>query len=168
MGIEPGNCAKMSYWRLFYHLIWATKSREPLIDARTEELLLRSMQTSMNELQVILHAVGFMPDHVHVATSIPPKLSISDVAKRLKGASSRAVTLAQPYSGFGWQEGYGVISVSERALPIVIEYVSNQKEHHARDTTRHGLELVDVPRVSGEPGPRMNSRSDHEKSVSTD
>lgn len=133
----------MSYWRLFYHFVWTTKSREHLIVPGLEHTIQRSMQTTANELGIIVQAVGFMPDHIHVVASIPPKLAISDVAKRLKGASSRAVTLAHPEVGFSWQEGFGVISVSERAVPVVIEYVKNQKDHHARGSFREGLEQVD-------------------------
>ncbi|GEM_PF-7011307 len=29
----------MAYWRLFYHLVWATKNREPLINSFLEDEL---------------------------------------------------------------------------------------------------------------------------------
>jgi len=31
---------------------------------------------------------------------------------------------------FKWQEGYGALSIGERSLETVKEYVARQKEHH--------------------------------------
>ena len=36
--------------------------------------------------------------------------------------------------GFEWQEGYGAFSYSQSALPNVIAYIKNQKEHHRKVT----------------------------------
>ena len=33
---------------------------------------------------------------------------------------------------FGWQDGYGVFSVSKSKVPNVIEYIKNQRKHHER------------------------------------
>jgi hypothetical protein len=35
---------------------------------------------------------------------------------------------------FSWQSGYAAFSVAERTLESVIEYVSDQEEHHKRLT----------------------------------
>ena len=37
-------------------------------------------------------------------------------------------------SDFAWQDGYGVFSVSKSNVPDVIEYIKNQRGHHARQT----------------------------------
>jgi putative transposase len=42
-----------------------------------------------------------------------------------------------------WQNAYGVVSFGTRDLPWVIEYVRNQREHHARGTIQERLEQVD-------------------------
>src|ERR1041384_1605213 len=39
-----------------------------------------------------------------------------------------------------WQTGYGVVSFATKDLPWIIEYVKNQREHHARGTTNKRLE----------------------------
>jgi REP element-mobilizing transposase RayT len=49
-----------------------------------------SLKLTFVDLDVIPHAVGCMPDHIHVAVSIPPKVALSDLVRRMKGASSRA------------------------------------------------------------------------------
>jgi putative transposase len=80
-----------------------------------------------------------MPDHMHVVVSAPPKISPMDLVKRMKGASSRAIHKELDRS-FAWQDEYGVFSFSERALPILREYVENQRTHHAAGTLWPGLE----------------------------
>jgi len=126
----------MSYWRLHYHLIWATYGRLPLIDERREEVIRRALRTTATELRLILHAIGNVADHVHVVASVPPVCSLSQCLKRFKGASSRAVNAIE--SGgrrFQWQEGYGALSLGERSLRAVVAYVENQKQHHQQHST---------------------------------
>jgi putative transposase len=123
----------VAYWRTFYHLIWATKKREPLIGEQERSIIERSMKTTCDELDMIPHAVGFMSDHIHVAVSIPPKIAAADVVKRLKGASSHAVNHVPGRNGgppFAWQGEYGLLTF-EKALPQVIAYVQNQASRHA-------------------------------------
>jgi putative transposase len=120
----------MPYWRLFYHLVWATKERNPSITAAIEPIIERSLTSTLDAMHCIRHAIGFMPDHVHVAVSIPPSLAVSDVVARLKGASARAVNLALPASRFAWQGDYGALSFGERSLHDVVAYVMNQKDRH--------------------------------------
>jgi putative transposase len=123
----------MAYWRLHYHLIWATYKRLPLIDAGAEQVLYRVIKEKCYELGVILHAVGNIEDHVHVVASIPPKLAVAEILKHFKGASSRAIGELRPHE-FKWQEAYGALSLGERSLERVIHYALNQKQHHAART----------------------------------
>jgi hypothetical protein len=48
----------------------------------------------------------------------------------LKANSSRWIR--EQAGRFQWQKGYGAFSVSESAKPKVLEYIANQREHHAR------------------------------------
>jgi REP-associated tyrosine transposase len=134
------------YWRLSYHLIWATRGREPLIGEREERIIRRSFQTTLDTMHVIPRAVGMMPDHVHVVVSIPPSVLVAEVVKRLKGSSSHAVNHEDgvpPELPFAWPGEYGALSFGERALPGVVAYVGNQREHHATGKLWPGLERID-------------------------
>jgi len=133
----------MTYWRLFYHLVWSTKLREPVIDDRIEAIVRGSINGSVSDKGGTIYAIGVMPDHVHVALSIPPKYSISEVVNAIKGVSSHLLghELHDPVHPWpGWQPEYGVLSFSERSLDRVIEYVDHQREHHAANTVIAGLE----------------------------
>ena len=123
----------MARWRLFYHLVWATKGREPILGEDEWRIVSRSMRTTCTDQGFILHAMGHMPDHVHVAVSARPAVAIATVAGRLKGASAHAVNNAPRADRptFAWQTDYGVDPFSERALPIVVASIQNQSARHA-------------------------------------
>jgi putative transposase len=126
------------YWRLFYHLVWATKDRRPLIGEREERLIRRSFELTFTDLDAVPHAIGFMPDHVHVVVSAPPKVAPADIARRLKGASAHAVNSRNDgprVDVFAWQGEYGVMSFGEQALPGVVAYANDQPARHADGKT---------------------------------
>jgi putative transposase len=66
----------MSYWRLFYHLVWATANRHPSIGEPEEALIRQSFELTFRDLELIPHATGIMPDHIHVVVSVPPKVQL--------------------------------------------------------------------------------------------
>ncbi|MCC6791489.1 MAG: IS200/IS605 family transposase [Thermomicrobiales bacterium] len=129
----------MSYWRLFYHLVWATKDREPVLDDARSDLLVRSIQALCTENRVLVHATGVMPDHIHLALSIPPRIAIAEFVQRMKGTTSRRFNTTASRTDiehFDWQPEYGVISFGERSLDEVVAYLENQRTHHANQTIR--------------------------------
>jgi putative transposase len=126
----------VSRWRLFYHIVWATKGREPLIDKRIGVAIERSILTNLEEMDAIPHALYLMPDHVHLAVSVPPRHSIADFMRHVKGASSRLLNVTESQSDlsrFAWQTDYGIVTFSERSLKDVVAYVENQAAHHANN-----------------------------------
>ncbi|NEQ25083.1 MAG: IS200/IS605 family transposase, partial [Microcoleus sp. SIO2G3] len=75
----------MAFWRLYYHLVWATKERQPLITSEREPKLYSYIIGKADSLNSIIHAIGGIEDHIHLITSIPPSLSIADFVKNIKG-----------------------------------------------------------------------------------
>jgi putative transposase len=114
------------FWRLHYHLVWTTANREPLIDEPVEEVIRWPMSSTARAMNMVLHASGMVPDHVHVVASIPPTVSIADAVGRLKGAASHAINEnVEKNLHVRWQREYGALSISDRGLAIVVEYVKN-------------------------------------------
>jgi putative transposase len=133
----------MPFWRLYYHLVWSTKNREPLIQPQVEHRLFGYLREKANQMGCEVYAINGWHDHVHVLVSIPPKHSVSDVVKNLKGASAFHINhdVPGPQDGwFGWQRGYGVFSLGERQIAVAEEYVARQKEHHSENTWNPWLE----------------------------
>lgn len=135
----------MPYWKLYYHIVWSTKYRLPLIEPAWEEELYGYMRGKAMALGCTPHAINGTADHTHVVISIPPKLAVATVIGQLKGASShRANEIFVSNKSFAWQTEYGAFSVSENVLPYVIEYVNNQKQHHAKNSIELALEHSEI------------------------
>ncbi len=133
----------MPYWRLHYHLVWATRERVPLLSAALEHETHCAILDKARELGVIVHGIGNVEDHVHVAVSIPPKLAVADCVKHLKGGSSYRVNHRRDVSEhLEWHDGYGALTFGDSAMKAVVAYVLNQKEHHRQGTVRPSLERI--------------------------
>jgi putative transposase len=117
---------------LFVHLVWSTWDRLPMITPDIERRLYREIESEALQLRCIVLALNGMPDHVHVVLIIPTTLTIADLAKQLKGASSHFVNeVLQPEMPFKWQGSYGAFTVSRWDVDKIVAYVQNQKRHHA-------------------------------------
>jgi REP element-mobilizing transposase RayT len=116
---------------LVYHFIWGTKNKLPLITPTVEARLFPYIGYKCKELGYFLHAINGVEDHIHLLISLTPSILIEDVAKNLKGSSSHYINKE---SNLGetlyWQDGYGVVTIREAEIPIVVKYIFNQKEHH--------------------------------------
>jgi putative transposase len=132
-----------SYWRLFYHFVWATKDRAPLITAEIEAPLFHIITERSNRLHAPILAVNGMPDHMHLIASVPPTIALSEYVRQFKGASSRLIEM-DFNTYFAWQTGYSVFSVSERNLSLAVAYVEQQKEHHRAGTAVAHMEKIVV------------------------
>jgi putative transposase len=134
---KPGERAvrTMPFWRLHYHLVWATVARTALIDSVAERVIEQALYRKTRDLSITLHAVGNTEDHLHMVVSVPPKLALAEGLRQFKGASSYAVNhniVRTPK--FEWQDGYGALTIGGDALPSVVAYVRNQREHHRNHT----------------------------------
>jgi putative transposase len=155
--------ARTIYSEINLHITWHTKNSASLITGSIETPLYRWLQGRILQAPgVLLHAIGGTGDHTHLAVTVPPALLVSDWIGDLKGASAHYVnhTLANR-KVIEWQTGYGVVSFGTKAMPWVIRYGENQREHHAKRTTYERLERVEIEKrkpaetgsleMSGEP-----------------
>jgi REP element-mobilizing transposase RayT len=133
-----------SFTCLHYHLVFSTKSREPLIDANLQERLFEYMGGVLRDQRGKLLAAGGMPDHVHLLVSLDKQRGISETIRDLKANSSRwAHETFANQAGFAWQTGYGAFAVSYSNLDVVRDYLARQSEHHpARSFQDEFLELL--------------------------
>ena len=134
----------MPYWKLYYHIVWGTKNRLPLIEPAWEEELFGYIRGKAIALECIPHAINGMAEHIHVVISIPPKLCLATTIGKLKGASFHRINeVFVSHRSFAWQAEYGIFSFSEKALSKIVEYVNNQKRHHAENLLNGILETFD-------------------------
>lgn len=123
----------MPKWRLFYHFGWTTKYRAPLVTPDVELRLYGLLRHEAEKFFAPLFYVNGMPEHIHILAGVRPAISPAEFVQQLKGSSSHFMT-HHLQLGFEWQDDYGVFSLSENDVPRLIEYIKNQKHHHANNT----------------------------------
>ena len=96
-------------------------------------------------------AINETEDHVHVLARFPSTLSIAQLVKEMKGASSHLVNHAiRPEAPFKWQGGYGAFTISQHEVPRLTAYIRNQKRHHADGTINQDAERTWKDEIPGE------------------
>lgn len=133
-----------SYARTYYHFVWATWDRAPLLQGEVERHVYALIRQQCEALKCQVHALGGVEDHVHLVVSLPRTLCIADFMEAVKGGSSRALNEAalERGEGFKWQGGYGMLTVSQSDLKRVVGYAEGQTEHHRNGTLWPGSERV--------------------------
>ena len=120
------------YTDAYHHFVWATRKREHFITPEIERLAYRHIRQGCHDLHVQIHALNGMPDHVHLAVTLPATLAPSIFMHDIKGASAHFINhLPEAKNCLYWQEGYGWITFAEDNLPRIVSYIDRQKERHA-------------------------------------
>ncbi len=133
----------MAYHQLFYHIVWATKHREPCLTPDIQPTIYNFLRTKAIGLGGTVYAIDGMEEHVHMAASIPPKIAVATFIGQVKGVTTAKFNKQYPHKAFYWQEKYGVFSFDGKRLSNVVAYVERQKEHHAQRTIIPVLERMD-------------------------
>ena len=120
-----------SYVASYFHLVFSTKSREPLIHKTMQSRLYEYVGGILRSDESILLEAGGMADHVHLLVSLSKKVAVADALRTIKANSSKWIHEKFPKQrGFAWQSGYGAFSVSYSNLGRVRRYIADQPEHH--------------------------------------
>ena len=120
-----------SYTNLLYHLVFATKHREPWLGGALRPALFAYLGDAVRDLGGIALIVNGMAEHVHVLAKLRPDRTLSDVMRELKARSSGWIHRKEPeLAAFAWQTGYGAFTVSQSQAKIVHNYIENQEAHH--------------------------------------
>ena len=120
-----------TYSALYYHFIWSTKNRAPLIPMSLETKMHAYINGIVKSKGGTVLQVGGMPDHIHLLVRLKPDQSVPELIKIIKTTSGKWLKEADSSLGdFYWQKGYGAFSVSKSQTDSVQEYIMNQHEHH--------------------------------------
>ncbi len=124
---------RMSYVSSYFHCVFGTKERRPLIPPPLQQRLWPFLggiarQNGMKALEI-----GGTTDHVHLLLSLPSTISVAKALQLIKGGSSKWVHETFPEQRlFGWQVKYGAFAVSVSLLDKTIQYIKSQEEHHRK------------------------------------
>ena len=136
--------SRRAYSEINFHITWHTKNNLPLIKAEIEsKLYLFLKQKILETPETLVHAVGGIENHVHLAVSVPPTIQPAEWIGQLKGASSHYINQLTTNKLLEWQNGYGILSFGTKDLKWVVNYVLNQKEHHTTGRIFARLETIE-------------------------
>ena len=114
-----------------YHLVWVTKYRYDVLQGRLRLRVRDILRQVCGENGVKLISGVLSSDHVHMFVSIPPKLAVSDLMRKMKGRSSQKVQrdfpeLGKRYWGrLFWGRGYFSTTTGNITDNVVLQYLAN-------------------------------------------
>ncbi|NCC85463.1 MAG: IS200/IS605 family transposase [Clostridia bacterium] len=115
------------------HLVFVTKYRRRVFEARHIEYLRGLFARLCSELDAEMMEMDGEEDHVHILVNYPPKLAVSTLVNALKGTSSRRLRGEFPeierryYKGVLWSPSYFAGSCGGAPLTVIRQYVENQQ-----------------------------------------
>ena len=131
-----------SYLEIYYHFVWATKKRLPLITSDIKDSLYLFMRSVIEKHGFEVIAMGGVHDHVHVLVKRKEDGSIRKLLRELKSSSAKFVNKAGRDDIYlKWQTGFSGFSVSPWVVDRVTRYINRQEEHHKSHDFENEMEF---------------------------
>jgi REP-associated tyrosine transposase len=122
--------------RLYYHAIWTTRGRLPLLDAELAAFLGRYLRSIARQERAHVLEMGIVTTHLHLLVRTDPQTNLSRLVQRFKGGSAHQANverLGRGVDGLRWAKGYTLETVSSRGLEAVRQYLRTQHERHPKE-----------------------------------
>ena len=134
-----------AYSEINLHIIWHVKDNNPILRELVESQTHRYLRgQAVNSRGVFFHEIGGTDDHVHLVVSVSPSLLVSEWIGKIKGGASHFINHEIANRNIlSWQPGYGIVAFGTGDLPWVVQYVRNQRKHHAEGKTFGRLERTE-------------------------
>lgn len=113
------------------HLVWCSKYRLPVLVGAVSRRLERLLRDEATALEMTLHALEVMPDHVHMFVEFDPRWAVAEIANRFKGTTSHI--LRQEFANLRsrmptlWSRSYYAGTVGYVSESTVRRYIEAQK-----------------------------------------
>ena len=118
--------------RIWLHVTFNTAGRRAYLqNEEIREGLFRMLSHHAKDIDCPLARSGGWIDHVHILCGLARTVSVAKLLEHLKTETSKWIKRrACDLPDFRWQAGYGAFSVSQSAVPQVIDYIERQAGHH--------------------------------------
>ena len=124
-----------TYTQIFYHIVFAVRNRESLIIPAIKDDLYKYITGIITNQKQKLFIINGMPDHIHILMNCKPNMNLSDNVREIKEHSTKFINDKNKLRDkFYWQNGFGAFTVSKRDIPMILNYIKNQEEHHKAKT----------------------------------
>jgi putative transposase len=107
---------------LAYHFVTCPKRRKNDLQGITVDLFAEAI----SKHPLTIHVGEVMPDHIHLMIQAPATYSPAEIAKTIKGCSSRMIKQISP-DFKGWSTGYYISTTGGTAIDAVEHYIKSQK-----------------------------------------
>ena len=117
-----------------YHLVWITKYRYRVLTTPMKERIREITRQICAQMGIKILDGVLSAEHVHLFVEVPPKHSVSDVMRRIKGCTSRKIQqefpeLRKRYWGRRfWARGYFSTTSGNVTNEIIQNYILNHLE----------------------------------------
>ncbi len=120
-----------TYTQIIYQIVFGTKFRRATINAAHKIELYKFIAGILKKKNCHLYIINGVEDHLHIVTHLHPSVSLADLIKDIKVASSVFIKQSGLFPTFiGWQNGYGAFTYTKNEKDRLIRYVRNQEVHH--------------------------------------
>jgi putative transposase len=123
-----------TFTSLRYHIIFATKNREPFLKPGFLERMHAYLGGCLRTIGGVPLEIGGVSDHVHILAGLKPTHCISEVLRAIKKASSDWARQDIGFGQFHWQDGYSAFTVGRKGIDALRRYIATQAEHHQTKT----------------------------------
>ena len=125
---------RTSVYNINYHIIWCVKYRRKVLSEKITDRLYELLR-EIGEAKgfTVVEATVGESDHIHCFVSAPPKLSVTDIVRWLKGISGRHILMEFPeitdmlWHGHLWNGSYFVETIGSTSEENVLRYIERQK-----------------------------------------
>lgn len=126
--------ARTCVYNINYHIVWCVKYRRKVLSADISNRLIELLKAVGNEkgFSVVECKVG-ENDHVHCFISAPPKISVTQIVKYLKGISGNQLFREYPqlrkslWKGQLWNGSYFCETIGSTSEENILRYIERQK-----------------------------------------
>lgn len=127
--------ARTCVYNINYHIVWCVKYRRKVLSADISNRLIELLKAVGNEkgFSVVECKIG-ENDHVHCFVSAPPKISVTQIVKYLKGISGNQLFREYPqlrkslWKGQLWNGSYFCETIGSTSEENILRYIERQKD----------------------------------------
>ena len=124
-------------YNINYHMVWSVKYRRKIITREIEDFMRQTAVSVGNDKGFIIQLFeAGERDHIHCFVSAPPKLSVTEIAKYLKGIIGCKTFEAFPelrdklWKGELWNHSYYVETIGSVSEENIRRYIEHQSKSY--------------------------------------
>ena len=129
--------ARTCVYNINYHVVWSVKYRRKILTREVEEYLKTLVFQIAEDKGFTVHLFETGEgDHVHCFVSAPPKMSVTNIVKYLKGITGRKLFERFPeirgklWKGELWNHSYYVETIGSVSEENIRRYIEHQSKSY--------------------------------------